>query len=84
MNYAFRFSGPVRWPILTLGPTPPGPGVRRGIMGMHLMGVHLMGVHLMGVRLMGVHLMGVYLMSIHLISLCLIPLGGKYGPPLNS
>ena len=50
----------LRWPILTVGPTPPWPGVRRGmlkdkskisrfihIIGMHLKGVHLMGVHLM-------------------------------------
>jgi hypothetical protein len=49
----------VRWPILTVGPTPPWPSVRRGVLKdkskisrfTHLMGVHLTGVHLTGVYL---------------------------------
>src|SRR5271154_4854422 len=52
----------LRCPILTLGPMPPWPGVRRGMLKdkskfsrfIHLMGMHLIGVHLMGVHLIGV------------------------------
>ena len=65
----------VRWQILTLGPTPPWPGVRRGMLKdkskfsrfIHLMGMHLMGVYLTGLYLTGTHLMSVHLMSMHLI-----------------
>jgi hypothetical protein len=71
----------LRCPILTLGPTPSWPGVRREMLkdkSKISRFIHLMGVHLMGVHLMGMHLIGV-----HLISLYLIPLGSKCDPPLN-
>jgi hypothetical protein len=69
-----------RWQILTLGPTPPWPGVPRGMLKdkskfsrfIHLIGMHLISMHLMGVHLMSVHLMGVHLMSVHLIGVHLI------------
>jgi hypothetical protein len=54
----------LRQPILTVGPTPPWPGLRRGMLKdkskfprfMHLMGMHFMGVHIIGVHLICVHL----------------------------
>jgi hypothetical protein len=81
----------VRWQILTLGPTPPWPGVRRGMLKdkskfsrfIHLIGMHLISMHLMSVHLMGVYFISMHLIGVHLISLCLILLSGKCDPRLN-
>jgi hypothetical protein len=70
--------------ILPLGPTPPWPGVRRGMLkdkSKFSRFIHLMGMHLMGVHLIGVYIMSMHLIRVHLINLCLIPLGGKCEPP---
>jgi hypothetical protein len=68
------------WQILTLGPTPPWPCVRRVMLEdkskifrfIHLMGVHLVGMHLMDVHFMGAHLMDMHLMSVHLMGVHLM------------
>ena len=59
----WRRRPPMRCPILTPGPTPPWPGVRRGMLKdkskisrfIHLMGVHLMDVYLMSMHFIGLH-----------------------------
>jgi hypothetical protein len=69
----------LRWPILTLGPTPRWRSVRRGMLkkskisrfihhghashGRASLGVYLMSMHLIGVHLISMHLIGAHLIS---------------------